>query len=102
MTTTSNRNVKAEPLNFPNPSRSYDETRHGVLFWGYDQVLEISFVVEESALSKICPETKTDEAGFLNTFDVNRDKICAVAGNIYSQRDKALHIFSFTLTDSDF
>ena len=102
MTRTSNRNAKAEPLNFPNPSRSYDETRRGVLFWGYDQALEISFVVEESALSKICPETKTDKVGFLNTFDVNRDQIYAVARNIYSQRDKALHIFSYTLADSDF
>jgi hypothetical protein len=102
MTKASKRTAKAEPVNFPNPSRSYDETRRGVLFWGYDQALEISFVVEESALSKVCLETKTDEAGFLNTFDVNRDRICAVAGNVYSRRHKASHIFSYTLTDSDF
>jgi hypothetical protein len=73
---TSTRNAKAEPVDFPNPSRSYDETRRGVLFWGYDQALEISFV--------------------------NRDRICAVAGKIYSRRHKASHIFSFTLTDAGF
>lgn len=102
MTKASKRNAKAEPLNFPNPSRSYDETRHGVLFWGYDQALEVAFVVEESALSKVGLETKTDAAGFLNTFDINRERICEVAGNIYSRRHKASHVFSFTLTDSDF
>ena len=102
MTKASKRNVKAEPLNFPNPSRSYDEARRGVLFWGYDQALEVAFVVEESALSKVRLETKIDEAGFLDTFDVNRDRICAVAGKIYARRHKASHIFSFTLRDSDF
>ena len=90
------------PLNFPNPSRSYDERGHGVRFWGYDKTFEISFFVEDGALSKVSPETSTDETGFLNSFDVNRDRIRAVAGDIYSRRRKAAHIFSYTLTGSDF
>ena len=94
--------MKTVPIDFPNPSRSYDETRHGVLFWGYDQALEICFLVEERALSKMGQGTATDEAGILNTFDVNRDRICTVAETIYAKRKKALHIFSYTLTDSDF
>lgn len=102
MTKAHNRNADAEPLNFPNPSRSYDETRHGVRFWGYNQTFEVSFFVEGGALSKVSPETMADEAGFLNTFDVNRDRICAVAGNVYSRRRKASYIYSYTLTDSDF
>lgn len=89
-------------LNFPNPSRSYDVTKHGVRFWGYDQTFEISFFVEENALSKINPEMTEDEVGFLNTFDVNRDRMREVASNIYSRRRKASYIFSYTLTDSDF
>lgn len=95
-------NTEAGVLHFPNPSRSYDETGHGVRFWGYDQSLEVSFFVEEGALSKIDPSTKADEAGFLATFDANRDWICEVADHIYSRRRRAAHIFSYTLTESDF
>jgi hypothetical protein len=98
MAKTIRRKAKSEPLNFPNPSRSYDGTRHGVCFWGYDQTLEISFVVEEAALSKVSPETRADKAGFLDAFDLHRERILAVAGRIYSGRHKA----SYTLTDSDF
>lgn len=98
MNNASKSKVRAEPLDFPNPSRSYDATRHGVRFWGYDQTLEISFVVDEDALSKVSPETEADEAGFLNAFDSHRDRICAVAGKIYSRRSKA----SYTLKESDF
>ena len=88
-------------LNFPNPSRSYDKAGHGVSFWGYDQTFEISFLVEERALLKIKPDTGSDEAGFLDTFDVNLEQIREAASNVYARRRKALHIFSFTLTDSD-
>ena len=102
VTRASKRKANAEALNFNNPSRSYDDTRRAVLFWGYDRALEVSFIVEQSALTKVCSETTTDEAGFLNTFDTNRDRICAVAGTIYAQRKKNLHLFSYTLTDSDF
>jgi hypothetical protein len=94
--------MKSRVLNFPNPSRSYDETGHGVRFWGYDQTLEVSFFVEAGALSKVRPDTTETEAGFLNTFDVNRDRICKVASNIYSRSRKASYIFSYTLTSSDF
>lgn len=94
--------VKPGALNFPNPSRSYDDTGHGVRFWGYDKTIEIAFFVEEEALSKVNPGTRADEAGFLDTFDDNRDRICKVAGNIYSRRPRASHIFAYTLTKSDF
>ena len=96
------KNAKTEPLHFPNPSRSYDEAGHGVRFWGYDRTMEISFFVEDGALTKVSPETSADESGFLNTFDVNRDRICTVAWDVYSRRRKSTHIFAFTLTDSDF
>jgi hypothetical protein len=94
--------MKSSALNFPNPSRSYDDAGHGVRFWGYDQTFEISFFVEEGALSKVNPETKTDEAGYLHTFDNNLDRICKVAGSVYSRRLKASYIFSYTLTETDF
>jgi hypothetical protein len=94
--------VKSGAVNFPNPSRSYDDTGHGVRFWGYDKTIEIAFFVEEEALSKVNPETSADEAGFLDTFDVNRDRICKVAGDIYSRRRRASYIFSYALKKSDF
>jgi hypothetical protein len=102
MTKTHKSNAETASLSFPNPSRSYDETKRGVRFWGYDRTFEISFLVEEDALSKLDPETRQDETGFLSTFDVSRDRIRATAGNIYSRRRKAAYIFSYILTGSDF
>jgi hypothetical protein len=92
------RRVKPAALNFPNPSRSYDEIGRGVHFWGYDRTLEISFFLEEGALSKVHLDTTDNEAGFLNTFDANRERICEVASNIYARRQKP----SYILTSADF
>lgn len=89
-------------INFFNPSRSYDDKNHGISFWGHDQTFEISFFVEESALSKIDSKTGVDDLGFLNAFDVHRERINEVARSTYSKSHKAPHIFSFTLTASDF
>ena len=38
-------------LAFPNPSRSFDEARNAVLFFGHDGVFEIRFFVEAGALA---------------------------------------------------
>lgn len=89
-------------LSFPNPSRSYEKTGHGVRFWGYDKTFEIAFFVEEVALLKINSETIADEEGFLNTFDANCGRIRKVADGAYSRRCKASRIFFCTLTDLDF
>ena len=89
-------------LNFPNPSRSYEEAEYGVRFWAYDETIEVSFLIEEAALTKINSETKADKVGFLNTFDVNSEQIHEVAANVYFRKRNALRIFSFTLTDLDF
>ncbi len=96
------RNLRHATVSFSNPSRCYEEMEQGVRFWGYDQTIEISFLVKEQALRKIKSETQVDEAGFLSTFDRNLDQIRKVAGEIYSGRPKTLRNFSFTLTESDF
>jgi hypothetical protein len=88
-------------LSFPNPSRNYDGSVHGVRFWGYDQTFEITFFIEAGALLKISSNTKADEMGFLETFDVNLNRIHKLAGKIYSRRRKASRIFSFTMSVSD-
>ena len=75
--------VKLTMINFPNPSRSYDVTRHAVRFWGYDSAIEASFFIDEDALAQIQPGVRPDESGFLNAFDANRNKICAAAARVY-------------------
>lgn len=88
-------------LVFPNPSRSYDDSKRGVRFWAYDQTIEVVFLIQDGALLKIDSQSKTDEAGILDTFDVNRDRIHGLARKMYSRRRIGAYIFSFILTESD-
>lgn len=85
-------------LNFPNRSRSYDPRGCRVRFWGYDGAFEISFFIDQRALSRMSPDPKLDEAGILNAFDHYRDRILAVAEKAYLGRRKAV----YTLLASDF
>ena len=84
-------------LNFPNPSRSYDQAKHCVRFWAYDESLEIPFFVEEDALCSIDPKATRNEAGFLNVFDCHRDRILKAATRVYSRRSRG----SYTLAAPD-
>lgn len=77
------------PLQFPNLSRSYDQTRRAVRFWGYDTSMEYSFFVTVDALEQVEPRLKRDEEGFLGAFDVNRDLICQTAARVYAQDRKS-------------
>lgn len=73
----------AMTLNFPNASRSFDETRNLVRFWGYDSALEICFFVEAAALVKLMPESKNLDAGCLEAFDAARERIFEAARRVY-------------------
>ena len=86
------------PLNFPNPSRWYDATLRAVRFWGHDSAMEAAFFVEEGALKLIQPNMRLDEAGLLNAFDSNRDRIHAVAARVYARGQRG----SYNLMSSDF
>jgi Protein of unknown function (DUF1488) len=70
-------------IEFPNHSRSYDHTRRAVRFWGHDSAIEASFFISEDALKRLQPDVLSDESGFLNAFDSNRDRICAAAARVY-------------------
>ena len=85
-------------LNFPNPSRSYDERRHSVRFWGHDGAFEICFIVEQAAFARIDPAATPDEFGYLNAFDRFRDRVLKVAAKAYSRSRGT----SYTLAASDF
>jgi hypothetical protein len=85
-------------LSFPNHSRFYDATRRAIRFWGYDSAMEASFFVNEDALKQIQPNLKYDEAGLLDAFDSNRDRIIATATQVYGRGRKG----SYDLVPGDF
>ncbi len=71
-------------LCFPNPSRSYDASRHCVCFWGYDNAREITFIIDEAVLSAMSASMNSDESSVLAAFDRHRDQILTLARNLYS------------------
>jgi len=85
-------------IEFPNQSRSYDARRHCVRFWGHDNAREVSFLVGEDALCQVDRRTSRDEAGLMNAFDSNRERIFDVARRVYSKRGSGF----CTLAASDF
>jgi hypothetical protein len=85
-------------IEFPNHSRSYDQTRRAVRFWGHDSALETTFFIDEDALRRIQPDAHLDEAGFLKAFDCNRDAICAAAAKVYVRGRRG----SYDLVAADF
>lgn len=87
-------------VNFPNLSRSYDEQKSRVRFWGYDNTMEISFFVELDALKQLCPDMKDAESAFLQAFDKARDRIYEVAKEIYEKNKK--RSLAFVLEAKDF
>jgi hypothetical protein len=85
-------------LTFPNQSRSFDATRRAVRFWGHDSAMESSFFVTEDALKQLQPDMQLGEAGLLEVFDLNRDRIQATAAKVYARGRKG----SYDLVRADF
>jgi hypothetical protein len=85
-------------IQFPNPSRSYDATRHAVRFWGHDSAIEASFFVAADALKRLQPSMDADEGSLLSAFDLNRGRIHAAAAKVYGRGRKG----SYELTRADF
>lgn len=85
-------------LKFPNQSRSFDATLRAVRFWGHDGAMEASFFVNEDALKRIQPGSRSDEAGLLGVFDSHRDLIHAIATKVYGRGRKG----SYELIPADF
>jgi len=75
-------------VSFPNQSRSYDATRRAVHFWGYDRSMESSFFVTADALKQIQPNLQSDATGLLRAFDINRERIYAMAAKVYARGRK--------------
>lgn len=84
-------------LAFPNPSRSFDQSRNAVSFIGYDGMFQVPFYIEAEALL-ISGEKALSETECLTAFDDARDSILDVARKVYSHRRRT----SYTLTAADF
>jgi hypothetical protein len=78
-------------INFPNASRSYDPRHHSVRFWGHDEALEVTFLVEEDALTQLDDTTPRTEEGYLVAFDRNRERITTAARKAYSRRGSGFY-----------
>lgn len=87
-------------LNFPNQSRSFDDNKNRVCFWGYDQTIEVTFYVKIDALKRLCQKMSETEAGYLLAFYTVRSKIEKVANNIYERDNK--RAFSYILSAVEF
>jgi hypothetical protein len=85
-------------LNFPNESRSYDAARRCIRFWGSDGAMEVSFFLDESALTKIAVGVPSGESSMLASFDGNRERILQTARKVYDRRYKG----SYELVADDF
>ncbi|MFN3549735.1 MAG: DUF1488 domain-containing protein [Mesorhizobium sp.] len=88
-------------LEFPNRSRSFDDSRRAVRFSGYDGMFEVRFFVEADVLSPRSGSPNGDsdlEDDCLAAFDAQRQSIQDVAREVYSS-DRRI---SYTLTSSDF
>lgn len=84
-------------LEFPNPSRSFDEVRNAVRFIGHDGMFEVPFSVETAALARP-GMTQLSATDFLAAFDSARRSIHDVAREAYSNGRRT----SYTLTAADF
>ena len=86
-------------LSFPNPSRSFDATRTRVRFWGYDNAIEVSFLVEKDALESLCPGMSHVEADVLDAFDRVRARIHEVAEKVYARSKRGSYVFCLAAKD---
>ena len=88
-------------LAFPNPSRSFDETRNAVCFIGHDGMSKVRFFVEAEALARsgvALGGKGTAETAYLSAFDALRASILDVASKVYARKRGD----SYTLTAADF
>jgi hypothetical protein len=81
-------------LNFPNSTRSYDETRRRVSFVGHDGIFEVPFFIQTDAL----PTAAHGEAAYLAAFDAAHASIFDAARKAYEKGRKP----EYVLTAGDF
>jgi hypothetical protein len=84
-------------LDFPNPSRSFDETRNAVRFIGHDGMFEVPFFIEADALASSITKgggVEAAEATCLVAFDAARRSIHDIARKLYSRGRQTSYIIT--------
>ena len=73
-------------LEFPNPSRSFDEVRNAVRFIGHDGMFEVKFFVLAEVLAGSLSQRTATERDYLASFDALRSRILEAAKRAYKSR----------------
>lgn len=82
-------------LLFPNPIRSFDNTRNAVRFTGYDDLIEVSFYLEAGAL--VTPiDGEFSQSECLTAFDAICHLVHDAARKVYSRKAGAFYILKTT------
>jgi hypothetical protein len=89
-------------LEFPNSSRSFDESKCRINFWGYDRTIEVSYFIGADVLKLFNKDVGTQEADLLEVFDAKIDRIHHVAAKVYDRSPKGRGAYTFILNDEDF
>ena len=89
-------------VQFPNSSRSFDESKNRVCFWGYDDTMEVSFYVGAEALQRLHKGVGSAEAELLAAYDAALEKIHKVAAKVYANSGKGKRTYSCILCADDF
>jgi hypothetical protein len=87
-------------LEFPNPSRSFDQGRNAVRFIGHDGMFEVPFFIEADALVSTNGKgggLAAAEAACLSAFDTARRSVYDIARKLYSRGRQT----SYTITAAD-
>ncbi len=84
-------------LEFLNDTRSYDDSRQCVSFWGYDSAFEVMFRLDHTALSSFAGQQQLSEPTALKAFDANLDQIRKAAHKLY--RGNSKRYLEITLKD---
>jgi hypothetical protein len=79
-------------LTFPNQSRSYDQARDGIKFWGHDGTLEVPFFLELNTLFRISPKTRNTEEGVVAAFDASIERIHDAASRAYARGKRSFYV----------
>ncbi len=83
-------------LNFPNSSRSFDEQRRYIRFWGSDGAIEVALYLELAALKKMVPTLEDTESDCIGAFDTYIDRIHEVAKNVYRRNKRGSYVCMLT------
>jgi hypothetical protein len=89
-------------LEYPNSSRSFDESKSRINFWGYDRTIEVSYFIGADVLKLFKKDVATQEDDLLRVFDANIDRIHQAAAKVYERSTKGRGAYTFILSDEDF